>query len=339
MERDVIISKGGVDYGAGLTLATGGYWTSDTLTEGGIAMFNKDQSVIDGTATVLAADLTGKSVTIGMMGVDGFKVTTELDRAGFKYFKKAYAAPVKAVKCLGSNIAASASGENGNLNLPSSISAGDIVGVSVKTRAAGHEEYLEIDNYSFVAVTGDILTGTGASNIITKLAALINADADRKAVAVVHTDGTNNDGIKFTAVTAGVDFDVIRFDGLLKDANVVEYKSVDRTYTSGATTNVVENVTGQGTPAQATFAEFESQTRDGNTHTQVLGDKLWKASTNVVSSATYTTYQIYATKASSSPLNREVNYEQMIEIFVPSGETGAGESITVLDEILALVNP
>ena len=226
MERNVFITKAGVNYGAGLDLETGGFWTSDTLTAGGIAIFNSDQSVVDGTATVSASDLTGSSIYIGAMGVNGFKSSIEIPRSNFSYTKRDYVAPVAAIKCLGNN----ETGDDGSLNLPSSISVGDTVGVTIRDRSKGHEDTSAIIDYSFAVTTGDLITGTGVSNIITKLVALVNGNSNSVVTAAVLSDGSDADGIKFTAKTAGMDFDVIRMDGVLKDADVLEYKEINHTY-------------------------------------------------------------------------------------------------------------
>ena len=340
MERDVFISKGGVNYGAGLTLATSGFWDITSLTAGGLAVFNDDQSVVDGTATVLASDITGDYIYVAVNsgGGGGIRRSTRIHRKSFKYVKKAYAAPVAAVKVLGNEVTGSTS-TYGSLNLPSSLSVGDRVGVAIRDRSKSHEDTAAIKTYEFYATTGDLLSGTGAKNIITKLVALVNADSDAIVTAVAQTDGTNNDAIKFTSDTAGSDFDIVLVDGVLKDADILEYASLNRVYTSGLTTTPVENVTGHGTPAQATAAEAESDVRTGETNTQRLSKYMYTRPTDVVSSATYTVYSLYWTDPNDSPENREGNYKQLLQIYCPSGETGVGEVITVLDDIFALVNP
>jgi len=339
MERDVLISKAGVDYGAGLTLATGGFWTSDTMTEGAIAVFNKDQSVVDGSDPVVAADITGDSIYIGAMGLNGIRMTTEISRSSFKYVKRAYVAPVAAVKVLGNETTGSTT-TYGSLNLPATINVGDIVGVTIRDRSKPHEDNTAIINYSFAVVTGDLLTGTTSVNIIAKLVALINANNNSVVTALAQTDGTDNDAIKFTAKTAGSDFDIIPMDGVLKNANVLQYKELDGIYTSGLSTTVVANNPGTGTSAQALVAEKDSSIREGQTNApHTTRGNLYTAASNVVDGATYVVYSLYYNMPMDSPLSKGGNFEQLAQIFVPSGETGTGEAITVLDDIFALVNP
>lgn len=336
MERDIFIGKAGVDYGAGLILATGGKWTIESLTLGGIALFNQDQSVIDGTATVLAADITGDKISIGMMMPTGIKFGVEMLRKSFKYTKQAYVAPVVAVKYLGDD-AAAASG-NGDLNLPSTISVAQAYGVSIRDRSKSHEDTSAIRNYILNVVTGDITTLTTSANIITKLVALINADTHKIVTAVAMNDGTDNDGIRFTADTAGVDFDIITVDGILKNSDIVEYHVINGVYDSGSTTATANNP-GQGTPAQVAKAELDSNVQSGKTNTQLLTKYMWSEGSLVVSTETYTIYSLSFIPAQDSQIDRDNNFIQLAQIFVPSGETGANELVTVLDEIFALVNP
>jgi len=336
MERDIFISKTGVNYAAGLTEATGGFWTSDDLTEGGICVYNTDQTIVDGSTAVVAGDLTGTSIYIAGMGVNGFRRSVEINRKSFSFTKRVYAAPVAAVKCLGANATAA----HGTLNLPSSISVGDTVGMTIRDRTKSHEDTSALINYSFAVTTGDLLTGTTSANIIVKLVALINGNSNSIATAVTLDDGTDADGIQFTADTAGNDFDIFPMDGVLKDADILQYRDLNGTYTVGLTNTVVANVIGHGTAAQATAAENESNIRLGETNAPATtrGD-LFTAATNVIAGTTYTVYSVYGTQATDSPTSREVNFKQLVQIFCPSGETGVDEVIAVLDEIFALVNP
>lgn len=335
MNRDVFITLGGVDYGAGLTLATGGKWTADTMTLGGLAVFNQDQSVVDGTATVLAGDITGDTISLGLMTAENLKYSVEIDRKSFQYRKLAYVAPVAAIKYLGSDTAGSSGSYS--LNLPTSISVGDIVGVAVRDRTKGHEFTNALKTYIYQVVSGDSLTGVTAANIIARLVTVINADPNKIITALALTDGTDNDGIRFTGAV-GTDFDLAKVDGVLKDADYVEYKSVNRVYTAGSTTAVEYNP-GSGTPTQAAVAELEGSLRDGNINTQLLTNYMYSETSRVVAGATYTVYSLVFTTPHDNMLGRDDNYQQLIQIFCPSGETGANEIITVLDEIFALVNP
>lgn len=337
MERDVFVSKADVAYGAGLTLASSGFWDCTSMTEGALAIFNEDQSVVDGTATVVAGDLTGDYIYVGGMTPTGFKLSTAIHRGSFSYVKKAYVAPVAAVKCLGTVADAS----YGSLNLPSSLSVGDTVGVTIIDRTKQSWDDSRIHNYSFAVVSGDLLTGTTSKNILAKLVALINADTNMDvATALLLDDGTDADGIKFTADTAGNDFDIVPMDGVLKDADVCEYKSLNRVYNASLTNTVVANVVGNGTYAQVVAAEAESSVRDGNSNSLTSSKYIWKMGTNAVSTGTYTVFNVTWTPPTDSPLTKEAGFKQLLQIYVPSGEFDEALEIgTVLDDIFALVNP
>ena len=354
MERDIFITKGTVLYGAGLTatyatgsVAAGGFWESTSATIGSLAVFNTDQSVVgydngDGTGAegdVIAADLTGTSIYIGAMGTNGLQRSTELSRKSFSYSKRIYAAPVAAIKVLGNETTGSTT-TYGSLNLPSSISVGDTVGVTIVDRTKAFEDESRIINYSFAVVTGDILTLKTSKNIIYKLVALINGNSNSVATAVMSDDGTNADGIKFTADTAGADFDIVLMDGVLKDADILQYKDLNGTYTAGVATTVVANVVGHGTAAQALVAENDASVRRGNTGaSHTTKDSLYDPASMVVTGATYTVYSLHGMQATDNPIQRSENFEQLIQIFVPSADIIATKHIYELDKILALVNP
>ncbi len=336
MERDVFVSKAAVDYGGGMTLASEGFWMIDTMAEGGIGVFNTDQSIVDGTATVLAGDLTGDTIYIAAMTPYGIRRSVEINRKSFSFTKRGAVDPVASVKCLGANATAA----HGSLNLPSSLSVGDTVGCTVVDKMKNHEDNSRYSNYSFAVTTGDLLTGTTAANIIVKLVALINADSNGIVTAATLDDGTDADGISFTADTAGYDFAVAKMDGVLKDADILEYKDLNGVYTVGLTNTVVANVTGTGTYAQAIAAEKDSSIREGETNAPATTrSDLYTKGTLAVAGTKYVVYSIYGEQPSDSPTNREANYKQLVQIFCVSTETSTLEIITVLDEIFALVNP
>lgn len=336
MERDNFITKAGVDYGAGLTLATGGKWTGASLTVGGLCLFNQDQTIIDGTTTVLAGDITGNSFSMGLMSALGIRYSVDIDRNSFSYTKVAYVAPVAAVKYLGDDTTGSAGSYS--LNLPSTISLGDTYGVSIRDRSKSHEDGNAIINYMLTVVTGDLTSSTTSANIIAKLVALINGNSNSVVTALAMTDGTDNDGIRFTADTAGIDFDIILMDGTLSNSQVVEYKVVDKSL-DASSTNATANNPGVGTPAQALAAERDAAIQTGDTRTQWLTTHMYDVDSLVVAGTTYTVYSLYFTPAMTDVLTREIGVKQLINIFVPSGESGTLEVIAVLDEIFALINP
>ena len=119
-----------VNYGVIGTV--GGVWEADSIPVGSLSIFAESGiNGATGSAGSVTAVLNGTFVSINSMTADGNMQSIKMERKGFTYNKKVYVAPVKAVKFLGSNILTATTAEKGNLNLPSTLSVGDIVGVSL----------------------------------------------------------------------------------------------------------------------------------------------------------------------------------------------------------------
>jgi hypothetical protein len=323
MKRDVFVTKTGVAYGAGSGLT--GVWTSEKLTEGSIAMFNDAGTLIASNAS----SITGEFVTFSVMNPTGIKNSVSVSRSGFAYQKQVYVAPVKAEKFLG----ADKSSSSYSANLPSSLSVGDLVAIGIKDRTKRFEETNVVKTYSFTVLTGDLLTGTSAKNILVKLVAAINADSSAVVVASVVSDGTDATGIKLVAKTAGNDFSIVREIGVLQDANIVEYHVVDDVY-DGTSTTAKANVPGTGTSAQVAAAVLDSDVRDGDNNSPLLSDILFTGKSNVVDGVTYTMYTLHFYKPTDGVITKEHSWTNTIQIFVPSG---GATLIGVLDGLLAKV--
>lgn len=294
-----------------------GSWELTSLTDGAIALFDKDGTIIAANASsITSAKLTLATTT----STNGTKVLPIL-KSGFSYTKQTYVAPVKATKFLGSEEAAAAG--TYSLNLPSSLKVGDMVAFGIINSSYPTEDLRRYRYYEHTVVSGDLLTGKSAKNVIAILVAKVNADEYRAADAVAQEDGSNNiDGIKFTAVTAGVDFKVFRMDGILKDADI----------TDGTANNI-----GQGTPAQVAEIARQVAHYDGDNNYMKYDHLLFTEPSPLGASETYTVYTLYTAVESTDALIVPNKAKLKVAIAVPSGQTGAGEIVTVLDALLAKI--
>ena len=331
--KDLFISKGSVAYGEDDSGTVEGSWDVDTMIEGSMAWF-------DSTGVFLTDNpaIGTKDFYLVLQTANGIKKSVLIDKNTLTYTKTAYAAPVATVKYLGSDeIGANANGYS--LNLPSTVSAGDTYGVAVIDKTKAPNDTLRSKTYSLTVVSGDVLTGLGASNIITKLVALINADDDAIVTAVATDDASNNnDGIQFTADTAGNDFTIAVSDGILDDADVVEYLIVNRSYDATTQSNsgvTVLNEIGTGTAAQLLALETDLSTRDGNTRSPLEGSYMWSATSSVVTDETYVVYALEFYRPQDNILVRENNPKQVLYVACPTSETNDDEDIYETDLILA----
>ncbi len=314
---DLIIGKS-VAYAAkdgGGTIA--GLWELQELTNGGIA-------IVDSNGTIIAANassITSKYVTIVTTGGTAAKTSFPIYKDGFVYSKQAYVAPVAGIKFLGSEEPA-ASGKNSH-NLPASLAVGSVVGVGVVNLGLPTEDQLRYRFYEYTVVSGDVMTGKATSNVIVKLIAKINADVNRCVTALAHEDGSNNvDGIKFTALTAGVDFELFHLGDVLKDADI----------TNGTASNP-----GQGTVAQITELAKANAYKDGDHLYMQYQQLLFTEPSQIVAGTTFTTYVLTTKVPNTDVISKSNKPSLQLIIAVPSGQTGAGEIVTVLDALLAKV--
>ncbi len=312
---DIFITKSGVVYP--LTGTVAGVWDINNISDNGLAFFNEDGSIISDVTnitSITSANITGDYVYIGYINKDKIsRNSVRIPRKTFNYSKLVYTAPVAAVKVLGGEASGIAS--TYSLNLPSSISSGNIYGVVVIDKSKPFDNTQRVKEYSSIVVNGDTLTGTGISNIITKLVSKINADPIGVATAVALTDGTNNTGIKFTAKIAINDFEISNVDGVLKDSDIVEYKIVNGKYTNSSTTTVVAYNVGHGTEASIRTSEKATMVYSGKSNGRLLENELWSSASNVITGATYYSYILSFTASRDSKLNLDENLKQVIGIF------------------------
>jgi len=326
--KDVFITADAAEYP--LVSAVAGVWEINKLSTGALALFNEDGSIISNdvdVTNITKNDITGDVVEIVLSTTTGTpKVSIPIRRKNLIHSKVPYSAPVAAVKVLGGEVNGGAS--TYSLNLPSSISAGDYVGVDIVDLSKPVENTQRVKTYGFTAVNTDSLAGTGINNIISKLVSLINNDPNAVVTASANNDGTNNTGIKFIAKSAGNDFAIAKEDGVLKDANIVEYKVVDGIYTPSATTTVIANDVGHGTYAHVAKSEKDLLPYSGRNGGHVLENELWSAKNQAVPGLTYDTYVLIFTPKRDSLLSPTGNNEQLINIFVPTANKYAADAIT-----------
>ncbi len=326
--RDLIIGKSVAYASDGDASTIAGVWELDDLADGAIA-------IVDNEGTLIAADAA--SITKPYVEIYT-KLGTVTKKGGFPlyvgqttYNKLAYAAPVAAVKYVGSDQDTSAGSYS--LNLPATISAGDKVGISITDMSKPVHVVGRTREYIYTVVTGDLLTGQTSANIIARLVALINADPFRCVTAAAVNDGTDNDGIKLTAKTAGKDFNVGLMEGVLENADLVSYKEVNGVYTSGSTTAVANN-SGHGTYASILEDYKATASRDGNQQYMIYQDLLFDGSSGLSTTGTYTTYVFKTKVPNTDEISVSNSPDIALVIAVPSGATGV---IAALDNLGSVI--
>lgn len=322
--RDLIIGK---DIAYALSTATGtiaGVWAINLLTDGSIA-------VVDNAGTLIAANVS--AIASSVEYITFLTKTSTTPKVGFpiynvgfnltSYSKQVYVAPVKGKKFLGNDDVNAYT-----LNLPATISVGQTVGVGIADFSKPFEDIRRYKEYTFSVVSGDLLTGVTAKNIIVKLVAQINADAYCPIVATLVDDSTNATGIQFEAKTAGVDFQIYNMDGVLKDADIVEYELVNGVKTAGSTTATL-SVEGQGTVAELTELLKATKSRDGDNSYLLMGDLLYSGGNQLVAASQYVVYTITTTVPNSDVISAGVKPPMTLVIATTNSAT-----VTGIDNIL-----
>ena len=199
-----------------------------TLSKGSIAFFNQDTGVvIDEAADILAST---KQIVLACRdyAMDTVRVTSPIVRKTLRAKITPYVAPAAKVMCIGTNTDA---GTTYGLHIAPTILAGDEYGALVTNLALplGHNDR----ERSYVYVAG---YGETQETVVKAIVAKINADPKSPATASI-VDVTNYNGITFTGKLIGgryYNFAVSPLE-MLRDADVLEYKNVVRTMSSGTT--------------------------------------------------------------------------------------------------------
>lgn len=321
--RDLIIGK---DVAYALSTGGGtiaGSWAIDLLTDGSIA-------VVDDAGTLIAynaSTVTAPYINFLTKTTYNTKVSIPIYNAGFttgSFSKAVYVAPVKGKKFLGNDDV------NGYLlNLPSTLPVGTTVGVGIVDYSKPFEDTRRYKEYTFSAVSGDLLTGITAKNIIVKLVAQMNADANCPIVATLVDDSTNATGIQFEAKTAGVDFGIYNMDGALKDADIVEYELVNGVKTAASTTATL-SVEGQGTYGELLDLLKATKSRDGDNSYLVMGDLLYSGGNQLVAAGQYVVYTITTIVPNTDVISPASSQPVTIMVVTTNSAT-----VTAIDNALA----
>lgn len=321
-----LVSKASVNYA--LDVATGdiaGAWDIAALTDGALAAFEADGTLIDDTTPSVDTDYV--YFAIGRYGVGAAELSPLVDRATLEVVKQEYTAPVAKVMYIGDDASSTY-----DLNLPDPLVSGTPVIVDIIDLSLPEYKTERVITVEYVITDGDT-----QSSILTNLVAAINANARAYALVLAATSNTTVGtlGLSLTGQTAGKNF-TAKVRGVLEDADVVEYQMVNGVYTSGETTPV--NVTvGYGTSAQMAALEAAYSVHEGNINSNYLGNQLYSKTSNVVTGETYTTYSFTWRNPRNSEFPSDQSVKQTLVIAIPHDETGAGKAITAMDNIIAVL--
>ena len=341
--RELFINKTAISYG--LSTSGGkiaGTWQADLLTEGSLAAFESDGTLIDDVVPVVTTPsiFFGK----GLVG-NGTQVGAMINRKTLKYNKYLYTAPVAKVMSHGSNNVAA-----NNLVFPT-ITAGQIYGYSVVDESQPFEKLSRMQIYTYTASTGDTQT-----LVCQKLAAIINANSTIVSVAVTGAGLA----MVFTGLTAGIPFMIepvydmqASVTGMIIEAASTTSPSpsavINGVYYDAATTVTLNTIYGSATVLAAvatmlviaegdatslTVTETDFSTEKGNINALWMMQPLWTKPSDVVVGQTYSMYVLTWTNENQSGIvpTRDADYEQQLILAVPSGYAAM---ILSLDTVLA----
>lgn len=245
------------------------------LDTGAIAVFTADNVLL--TAANVAAtspDVKFFYIAVGNQAASGKTyISQPIPRMNLDYRKKAYVAPVKNVKFIGSD------GTTGAFNMGTLVAGTEafirITDTTPGLRTVGSVYDNEVKRYSTVVKTGD--TETAIAN---RLITAINNDSDSIVVATAVGSTT---GINLTAKNFGTTFS-ISLDGILINATKYEVEG------SNPNTTAVAMKIGDGTYDQIAALELTYSTERGNTNQVSLPQYYYNVPSNAVSGGTYDTY-------------------------------------------------
>jgi len=324
-----MIAIDGLLYGTKVdnSTAIAGIWEIDLLQNGTLAVFDGNGTLIDGATPVVETDTVLFALGAGAITNVSTIVSPVIDRTSLSVTKNVYVAPVAKIMVIGNYT----TGATYNLNLPT-LTTGLTASVKLVDLSKEHYDTSRYINYEYT-----IKSGETATTLVAAMIALINADADG-IVTATQTDADN--GFSLTAKTAGKDFSATA-EGVLSEADILEYKNIVRAktagltvgYTSGLTATVVANVTGNGTYAQILELEKNSLADRGNSGYPAYNDLFFKEVTRAVSGKTYTVYTLTFRTPADNLLKPQNNPIQSLDIAVVSDDTTTGLNIACLDAI------
>lgn len=216
------------------------------------------------------------------------------------------------------------------MNLPATIVAGDVAGITIYDLERSHEDKKREMYVEYVCVGGESL-----KTIIDKLVAKIQAKSDRVVTAANVTDTK----FTFTARTAGHKFGIVPF-GILSNADHFGYKEVFRSgsglavgYNSGVTTTVVAYVKGAGTGDMIQGKASDYDTERGDHKYWLFGDLMFSDPNLVDAGEVYDVYQIEWSVPNDNIIMPKANLMQVLYIAIPNDAT---EANTLLDTVLGV---
>jgi hypothetical protein len=289
------------------------------LDTGAIAVFTADNFML--TAANVAAnspDVKSFYIAVGNQAASGKTYISQLiPRLGLDYRKKAYVAPVKNVKFIGSD------GAIGAFNMGTLVAGTEafvkIIDTTPGLRTVGSVYDNEVKRYSTIVKTGDTET-----LIANRLITAINADTDSIVVAAAVGATT---GINLTAKNFGTTFS-IALDGVLINSTKEEVEGT----TPGAA--AVAMKIGDGTSDQIAALELFYSTERGNTNQAWLPQYYYTVPTNVVSGATYDTYTFAWNGVRVIANERQDTYRFESLVAMPAAATQQANFETIMLEIV-----
>ena len=295
-----------------------GVWELDLLLTGNIAIFTDTGAIKAATGAISASGSKWITIARSFGSTAMPMLVNKIDVASLKTVKTVYAGPAEKRIALGQDNNSSVT-SGLSLNLPSLIANGETYGCLVIDESKPHENTQRNRVYELSVVDSDVITGTGANNIITKLVAKINADTKAVVTAAATTGGTaNNVGIVYTGKTAGVPLQVRPMSGLLERATVSTHKIKAGVY-DGSYTTFVTYSSGRGTYTELLKTESDYNSHIGYAGQNFQGTPLATNPTQLVAGAIYTQYTLhYVLPIDDANLIRNPNFTNKCIIAVPA---------------------
>lgn len=305
--KDLFIVKHDT-YGSGLTLATADLDNLSDLAAGAFVMINMDPTSANYCNAVQLADDADHTALpakfqIWIKTASGLRKSAIIDKTLASCGKVAYAAPVKKISTVGNT---TDGGTTYSYNLPT-LAEGQVAGITIIDSSKQAGVFAAQRDYTYVLTAADAASAaTAKASITAALVAKINADTLRCVdAAVAYTNAT--DGVKLTAKTAGINFEIAPI-GILKSTSIVAGTA---------------HKTGDGTVAQVQALELEASAEYGNANYNEFNNLLWKVTSDVDTTKTYDIFKIGYNDVSESKTIIEAEPKNVLFIAVDAGLTAA----------------
>jgi hypothetical protein len=292
-------------YASGLTPATSDLDNLASLAVGAYAIIDKDplSANIDKVVNIAAtseAETPARFIVVTMTA-SGLKFSPIIYKNALTAKYKAHVVPVVKVMAIGNHTALN---DADTIVLPA-LEAGQVAGFMITDLTK--MPYILTRNRMY---THDVITGDTLAIVMADLKAKVNADPNK---AVTASDGYvtsfAGDGLKFTAPTAGNNFQVSTL-GILRSAVI---------------STVTANVIGTGTAAQVLEYERTCNIERGNPNYLVSRDNLFTVPTEVNLSTSYDTLILRFNTPTHRPILDSINPTQELELAFDSALTANGD--------------